>query len=68
VTYRSNYSASYSYYPPATVYSYSAPAPVVTYSAPPTVLVPAGVIETRTSYGFGIFRPRGVYTQVRYWP
>ena len=67
-------SASYSYYPPTTVYSapppvvtYSA-SPLITYAAPATVLVPSGVVETRTYYGLGIFRPRGVYTQTRYYP
>src|SRR5206468_4037141 len=48
-------SASYSYYPSAVTYSYSAPA-VVTYSAP-VVMAPAGVITTRSYYGYGVFRP-----------
>jgi hypothetical protein len=67
-------SASYSYYPPVstgtTVYSYSASPTVVTYAAPSsTVLVPAtGVITTRTRYGYGIFRPRGYYTESYYTP
>jgi hypothetical protein len=60
-------SATYSYYPPTTVYSYSSPA-VVTYSSPPTVIAPAGVITTRSYYGFGIFRPRGYYTESYYTP
>ena len=60
-------SATYSYYPPTTVYSYSAPA-VVTNSSPPTVVAPAGVITTRSYYGFGIFRPRGYYTESHYTP
>lgn len=69
--------ATYSYYPPSTpVYSYSAPttvysAPpsVITYAAPSQVLVPAsGIITTRTSYGYGIFRPRGYYSQSYYTP
>lgn len=62
-----NSSVTYSYYPPATTV-YSAPA-VVTYSAPSTVVVPVtGVITTRTSYGYGIFRPRGYYTESYYTP
>jgi hypothetical protein len=69
--------ATYSYYPPSgPVYSYSAPttvysAPpsVVTYAAPAQVIVPAsGIITTRTSYGYGIFRPRGYYSQSYYTP
>jgi hypothetical protein len=62
--------ATYSYYPPATtVYSYSASPTVVTYSAPPSVVVPAaGVITTRTYYGYGIFRPRGYYSESYYTP
>jgi hypothetical protein len=67
-TYSSGYRLSY-YPPTTTVYSYSAPS-VVTYSAPPaTYLVPAtGVVETRTYYGYGIFRPRGYYTETRVYP
>jgi hypothetical protein len=64
---------SYSYYqPPTTVYS--APAvvspPTVVYSAPATVVqTPApGVYTTRTYTGFGIFRPRGTYTETYYSP
>ncbi len=63
------YSSSYSYYPPVVpqaVVTYSAP-PVVTYAAPAVVVRPA-VVETRTSYSFGILRPRGYYTQVRVLP
>jgi len=61
--------ATYSYYPPATtVYSYSSPPAVVTYSAPVTVVPAAGVITTRTYYGYGIFRPRGYYTESYYTP
>ena len=61
-------SATYSYYPPATTV-YSAP-PVVTYSAPPgTVVIPAaGVITTRTYYGYGILRPRGYNVETRFYP
>jgi hypothetical protein len=56
-------SASYSYYPPSVSYSYSAPG-VVTYSAPAAVVVPSGgVITTRSYYGFGVLRPRGLYTK-----
>ena len=62
-----NSSVTYSYYPPATTV-YSAPA-VVTYSAPATYVVPiTGVITTRTSYGYGVFRPRGYYTESYYTP
>jgi hypothetical protein len=74
------YSSSYSYYSaPLVPYStYSAP-PVVTYSAPivgysaPIVTYGApvlrpGVVETRTYYGYGVLRPRGVYSETRYWP
>jgi hypothetical protein len=70
---------SYSYYPPAPV-AY-APPPVTAYYAPayapvptvayypPTVVAPAyGVYSQTTTYGFGIFRPRGVTTQVYYGP
>ena len=57
----------YSYYPPAPVVTYSAP-PVYTYSAPVTYAAPGGVIQTRTYYGYGIFRPRGYYTESRYYP
>ena len=72
-----------SYYcpPPTVVYTsppvttYYAPAPVVTYYAPPvTVYAPPtavavpGVVTTRTYRGFGIFRPRGLYTESYYSP
>lgn len=63
------YQASYSYYPsvvPQSVVTYSAP-PYVTYAAPAVVVRPS-VVETRTSYSFGIFRPRGHYTEVRTFP
>lgn len=49
---------TYSYYPATTVYS--APATTV-YSAP--VVYTPGVVTTRSYYGFGVFRPRGLYTQ-----
>jgi hypothetical protein len=52
---------TYSYYPPTTVYS----APV--YSAPTAVVAP-GTVTTRTFNGYGIFRPRGVYTQSYFTP
>jgi hypothetical protein len=57
---------------PAPVVSYSAPvvsysAPVVTYAAPAAVLR-SGVVETRSYYGYGIFRPRGHYTETRVYP
>ncbi len=60
--------AVYSYYPaPTTVYA--APRTVVTYSAPATQVVPvAGVVETRTYYGYGILRPRGYYSESRFYP
>ena len=59
----------YSYSAPApTYYSYSAPPAVVTYSAPVAVIAPAGVYTTRTSYGYGILRPRGYYTESYYTP
>ena len=45
--------AAYSYYPPTTVYS------------APTAVVAPGVV-TRSYVGYGIFRPRGVYTQSFY--
>jgi len=48
---------SYSFYPPTTVFS--APAAVVA----PTAFVTPGTVTTRTFVGYGIFRPRGVYTQ-----
>ena len=60
-----------SYYLPPPVVTYSPP-PYVTYSAPyvtyaPTYSAPLyvqpGVVTTRTYTGFGIFRPRGVYTE-----
>ena len=64
-TYRSSY--SYSYYPPTT--TYYAPRPIVSYSAPATYVgTAAGVVETRTYYGFGIFRPRGYYSESRFYP
>jgi hypothetical protein len=67
---------TYSYYPPATTYySYSAPAPTYySYSAPtvvysaPAYVAPAGVVTTRSYYGYGIFRPRGYYTESYYTP
>jgi hypothetical protein len=52
---------SYSYYPSTTVYS-----PPV-YSAPAAVVAP-GTVTTRSYVGYGIFRPRGVYTQSYYTP
>ena len=58
---------TYSYYSAPSVVTYSPP-PVVTYSAPTAVLLPAGRIETRSYYGFGILRPRGWYTETYYRP
>jgi len=52
-------------YQPVTVYS--APAPAVAYYQPAAVYTP-GVVTTRSFVGFGIFRPRGVYTQSYYSP
>jgi hypothetical protein len=49
--------ATYSYYPPTTVYA-----------APPAVVYPGGGYTTRTYQGFGIFRPRGTYTETYYTP
>ena len=58
--------ATYSYYPSTTTF-YSASPSVVTYSAP--VFVPAaGVYTTQTYYGYGIFRPRGYYSETYYTP
>jgi hypothetical protein len=56
---------TYSYYPPTTVYS--APTVVTPTVVTPTVVAP-GTITTRTFTGYGIFRPRGVYTQSYYTP
>src|SRR4051812_1730012 len=62
-----------SYYAAPAV-SYSAPvvsysAPVVTYAAPAAVVTPApGVYTTYTYRGYGIFRPRGYYSQTYYSP
>lgn len=57
---------SVSYYAPASSVSYYAPAPVVTYASP--VVAAPGIYTTRTYYGFGIFRPRGMYTETYYSP
>src|SRR5262245_57946911 len=54
----SYYAPTPAYYaPPAVAYSYYAPA-----------YAPAAVVTTRTYYGYGVFRPRGVYTQSYYTP
>jgi hypothetical protein len=59
---------------PAYRYSYYAPAPVTTvYSVPATTVYAApvyvpGAVTTRSYVGFGIFRPRGVYTESYYTP
>jgi hypothetical protein len=67
---------NYSYYPaPAPVYappavSYYAP-PSVSYYAPPYPVYSApvgGSYVTRTYTGYGIFRPRGTYTETYYRP
>jgi hypothetical protein len=59
-----------SYYTPA-VTSYYTPAvsyyPSTVYSAPAAVVAP-GAVTTRTFVGYGVFRPRGVYTQSYYTP
>ena len=67
------YQPSVSYYAPPAV-SYYQPTvsyyqPQVSYYAPvaPVVAAPAAV-TTRSYYGYGIFRPRGVYTQSYYTP
>lgn len=57
---------TYSYYAGPSVVTYSSPAPVITYSAPTAVYLPLGHYETRSYYGFGIFRPRG-WTTESYW-
>jgi hypothetical protein len=64
---------TYSYYSGPSTVTYSAP-PVVTYSGPavvtyatPVVVTPR-VVETRSYYGFGIFRPRGTYVETRVYP
>jgi hypothetical protein len=69
----SAYTPSYSYYYPSTTAVYAAPtvtyaAPVVsTYAAPAAVVYPSpGYYDVRTSYGYGVFRPRGYSTQVYY--
>jgi hypothetical protein len=54
--------SNYSYYPTTSYY----PATTV-YSAPGAVVTP-GVVTTRTYVGYGVFRPRGVYTQNYYTP
>ena len=68
VVYRPAPVVAYSYYPPAPVYV--AARPVVAYSPPPAVVqVPAAGVYTTYSYnGYGVFRPRGVYTQSYYTP
>jgi hypothetical protein len=60
----------YSYYPATTSYvapaAYSVPVytqPTVSYSVPVV-----GSYTTRSYYGFGIFRPRGYYTETYYSP
>jgi len=74
---------TYSYYQPPVVYQpsvsyYAAPSisyyqPAVSYYQPrvsyyaPVVAAPAAV-TTRSYYGYGIFRPRGLYTQSYYTP
>lgn len=73
-TYSAPFGTTYSYYPSTTVYSAPAPvvsysAPIVTYAAPaPVYIQPSGYYEARTTYGYGIFRPRGYTTQVYYRP
>jgi hypothetical protein len=54
--------SSYSYYPTTAFY----PSATV-YSAPATVVTP-GVVTTRSYVGYGVFRPRGVYTQNYFTP
>jgi hypothetical protein len=65
------YTPQVSYYSGPPVVTYSAPPSVVTYSAPSVVTYAApapGYYETRTYYGFGIFRPRGWTTETYYRP
>lgn len=57
---------SYSYYPPTS--PYANPPTVTVYSAPATTVAVPGTVTTRTFRGYGIFRPRGVYTQSYYTP
>jgi hypothetical protein len=75
----SYYAPATSYYAPATSYyapvtSYYAPAvsysyyPPTTFYSAPAAVVGAGTVTTRTYVGYGIFRPRGVYTQNYYTP
>ena len=62
---------NYSFYQPATSYYLPvapAPAPTVVFSAPVVAPAPTGVITTRTYTGFGIFRPRGTFTESFYTP
>jgi hypothetical protein len=72
---------TYSYYPPTTVYyapptvSYYPPVTTTVYAAPaypaysaPVVYSAPGTVTTRSYRGFGVFRPRGVYTQSYYTP
>ena len=68
VVYRPVPIVNIAYYPPAPVYV--AARPVVAYSPPPAVVqVPvAGVYTTYSYSGYGVFRPRGVYTQSYYAP
>jgi hypothetical protein len=60
-----SYPSTLSVYPATTtVYSYYA-APVY---AAPAVVPASGVYSTYTYHGYGIFRPRGTYTQTYYTP
>ena len=55
---------THSYYAaPAVTHSYYAAPATVTYSAPATVAVPVVGTTTRTYRGYGVFRPRGLYTE-----
>ena len=60
------YAPTYSYYAGPSVVTYAPLAPVITYSAPTAVYLPSGYYESRSYYGFGIFRPRG-WTTETYW-
>jgi hypothetical protein len=67
----SYYAAPVTTYYAAPVTAYYAPAPVVSYYAPVTVYSPPAVVgsyTTRSYVGYGIFRPRGVYTESYYAP
>ena len=61
---------TYSYYPPSSTVVYSAPpASTVVYSAPvSSAILAPGYYTTRSYYGYGIFRPRGLNVETTYTP